>query len=153
MTNKKRNIITAVLFLLFGTFVFWQSMGIPHVMDNDMGSAFFPQVVSGAMMVVAVIRLVMAFREKETEAKPSDSDMKGGWETILLSCAYVLAFRPVGFIISTIVFLFCEMLVLTPKEKRSWPVLGAISIIAPFAIYALFVYAINTPLPKGIFGF
>lgn len=153
MSDKKKNIITSVLFLTFGAFVFWQSMGIKHVMNNDVGSAFFPKVISVAMMVVALIRLIMAVREKETAPKDSDSDVKGGFMTILLLCSYVLAFQPVGFIISTVVFLFCEMLVLTPKEKRNLPLIGGLSVIAPIAIYALFVYAINTPLPKGLFGF
>lgn len=153
MTDKKKNILTSVLFLAFGAFVFFESLGIKHVMKNDVGSAFFPKVISVAMMAVALIRLVMALREKEGEAKASDSDMKGGWETILLMCAYVLAFQAVGFIIATIVFLFLEMLVLTPKEKRSIPLLAGLSLVVPFGIYTLFVYVINTPLPKGLFGF
>lgn len=31
--------------------------------------------------------------------------------------------------------------------------LGVLSLVIPFAIYTLFVYVINTPLPKGLFGF
>ena len=153
MTAKKKNIITSVLFLAFGAFVFYEASGIKHVMKNDVGSAFFPQIIAGAMIVVALIRLVMALREEEKEAKASDSDLKGGWETILLLCAYVLAFQPVGFILDTVVFLFLEMLVLTPKEKRSLPLLGILSVATPLVIYTLFVYVINTPLPKGLFGF
>ena len=153
MTVKKKNILTSILFLAFGAFVFYESMGIKHVMKNDVGSAFFPKIISGAMIVVALIRLVMALREEEKEAKASDSDLKGGWETIFLLCAYVLAFRPVGFILDTMVFLFLEMLVLTPKEKRNLLLLGGLSVATPLIIYTLFVYVINTPLPKGIFGF
>lgn len=153
MTDKKKNILTSILFLAFGAFVFFESLGIKHVMKNDVGSAFFPKVISVVMITVALVRLVMALREKEEAAKATDSDMKGGWETILLMCAYVLAFQPVGFIISTIVFLFCEMLVLTPKEKRSMPLLAVLALVVPVGIYTLFVYVINTPLPKGLFGF
>lgn len=153
MTDKKKNILTSLLFLAFGAFVFYESMGIKHVMKNDVGSAFFPKIISGAMIVVALIRLVMALREEEKEAKASNSDLKGGWETIFLLCAYVLAFRPVGFILDTMVFLFLEMLVLTPKEKRNLLLLGGLSVATPLIIYTLFVYVINTPLPKGIFGF
>lgn len=153
MTAKKKNIITSVLFLAFGAFVYYEASGIKHVMNNDVGSAFFPKIIAGAMIVVALIRLVMALREEEKEAKDSDSDLKGGWETILLLCAYVLAFQPVGFILDTMAFLFLEMLVLTPKEKRNLPLLGGLSIATPLLIYTLFVYVINTPLPKGLFGF
>lgn len=153
MTDKKRNIVTSLLFLAFGVFLFVQSMGIKHMMKNDVGSGFFPKVIGVAMIVVSIVRLIMALRETEGEAKKSNSDMMGGLATIILIAAYVLAFNAVGFLISTAVFLFLEMLILTPAEKRNIPLLLVISIVAPIAIYALFTYAISSPLPKGILYF
>lgn len=153
MTDKKRNIVTSLLFLAFGVFLFVQSMGIKHMMKNDVGSGFFPKVVGVAMIAVSIVRLIMALREPEGEAKKSNNDMVGGWATIVLIAVYVLAFNTVGFLISTAVFLFLEMLVLTPAEKRKIPLLLVISIVAPIAIYALFTYAISSPLPKGILYF
>ncbi len=154
MSDKKKNILTSVVFLAFGAFVYVQSLGIKHMMANDVGSAFFPKVISVAMIAVAAIRLVMALREPEKEKKgDTGNDAKGGLITILLILAYVMAFNSVGFLISTAIYLFLQMLVLTPAEKRKLPMLAIISIVAPLFIYTLFVYVINTPLPKGIFGF
>ena len=153
LSNKKKSILTSVLFLIFGVFLFVQATGVKHMMKNDVGSGFFPKVIAIAIIAAAAIRLVMALREKESESKASGSDMAGGWITIALIGIYVLAFNPVGFIISTIVYLFAQILVLTPKEKRNWITISAISIIAPFALYALFTHVISSPLPKGIFGF
>ncbi len=154
MSDKKKNILTSVIFLAFGAFVYIESLGIKHMMANDVGSAFFPKVISIAMIAVAVVRLVMSLREPETEKKGgTGNDPKGGLLTILLILAYVMAFNSVGFLISTAIYLFLQMLVLTPAEKRKLPILAIISIAAPLFIYTLFVYIINTPLPKGIFGF
>lgn len=153
MTNKKRNLIVSIMFLAFGVFLFVQALGIKHMMKNDVGSGFFPKVIGVAIIVVALIRLVMTLREPEGAAKKSNSDMKGGWMTIVLVVLYVLAFNSVGFLISTAVYLFLQMLVLTPAEKRKIPLLAFISVAAPLFIYVLFVYVINTPLPKGIFYF
>lgn len=153
MSDKKKNLLLSVLFLALGAFIFAESLGIKHMMKNDVGSAFFPKVIAVMILAVAAIRLVMALREKDTEAKRSGSDMKGGWMTIALIAVYVLVFEPVGFLISTAIYLFLQMLVLTPAEKRKLPLLGIISVAAPIIIYVLFVYVINTPLPKGIFGF
>lgn len=154
MSDKKKNILTSVVFLAFGAFVYVQSLGIKHMMANDVGSAFFPKVISVAMIAVAAIRLAMALREPEAEKKDDqNNDAKGGLITILLILVYVLAFNSVGFLISTAIYLFLQMLVLTPAEKRKLPLLIGISIVAPLFIYTLFVYVINTPLPKGIFGF
>lgn len=154
MSNKKKNILLSALFLAFGVFLYVQSLGIKHMMKNDVGSAFFPKVVAVAIIGVALIRLVMSLREKDSgAAKKSGSDMKGGWLTILLVGAYVIAFQPVGFLIATTVYLFLQIMVLTPKEKRKMPVILAISVIAPLFIWVLFNYVISSPLPKGIFYF
>lgn len=153
MTNKKRNLVISGLFLAFGVFLFVQSMGVKHMMKNDVGSGFFPKVIAVAIIAAALVRLILTLKEPEGEAKKASSDMMGGWLTIALVGIYVIAFNEVGFLIATAIYLFLQMLVLTPAEKRNIPLLAGISIAAPVFIYTLFVYVINTPLPKGIFGF
>ena len=153
MSSKKKSLLTSVLFLAFGVFLFIESLGVKHMMKNDVGSGFFPKVIAIAIIAVAAIRFIMALREKETENKASDSDMLGGWLTVALIGLYVIAFNTVGFIISTIIYLFAQILVLTPKEKRNWITISIISIVAPFALYTLFTHVISSPLPKGLFGF
>ena len=153
MTDKKKELVTSVIFLAFSIVMIIFARQLQPMMQNDVGSGFFPTVIGVAMCAISVFRLILALREKETEAKKSGDDLKGGLETLVLIGAYCIVFNSLGFIISTIVYLFLQILILTPAEKRSFPVTIAISLIAPFAIYALFVYAINTPLPKGLFGF
>ena len=94
-------------------------MGIKHMMKNDVGSGFFPKIIAIVMIAVSVIRLIMTLLEPSGETNTSDSDMVGGWLSILLIVAYVMAFRSVGFIIDTVIYLFIQMLILTPKEKRN----------------------------------
>ncbi len=153
MTDKKKSIIVSVMFLAYGIFMFVISQSLKPMMQNDVGSGFFPKVISVVFIAMSLIRLIFAIREKEGEAPKADSDMKGGWETILLIGAYCMAFQPVGFIISTVVYLFLQILVLTPPERKNLPLAVIISVVGTIAIYVLFVYAINTPLPKGLFGF
>ena len=153
MTDKKKGIITSVLFLAFSIVMLIFAKDIEPMMKNDLGSGFFPMVVGIAMCALSALRLILAIREKEKEAKKSGDDLMGGLGTLILIGAYCIAFSPVGFIVSTIVYLFLQILLLTPKEKRNWLVISIISVVTPFAFYALFVYLINTPLPKGLFGF
>lgn len=154
MTEKNKNLLISILFIILGVFVYRESLGIKHMMRNDVGSAFFPKIVAVVTIVIAGIKLVFSLKEGKIELKSKiKSDLTGGWITILLLSAYVLIFAPVGFIISTTVYLFLQMLVLCPKDKRKIPLLGIISVATPLFIYTLFVYAINMPLPKGLFGF
>lgn len=153
MSEKKKGIITSILFLAFSIVMIVFARQYKPMMKNDLGSGFFPMVVGIAMCALSVLRLILAIREKEGAVKKSGDDLMGGLATIILIGGYCIAFNPVGFIISTAIYLFLQILILTPKEKRSWPITAAISLVAPFAFYALFVYLINTPLPKGLFGF
>ena len=153
MTNKLKGIITSILFLAFSVVMIVFATQYKPMMKNDMGSGFFPLVVGIAMAALSVLRLILALREKKGEVKKSGDDLMGGLSTIILIGGYCIAFSPVGFIISSIIYLFLQILVLTPKEKRNWLVISIISVVAPIAFYALFVYAINTPLPKGLLSF
>ena len=164
MTDKKRNLIVSFLFMAFGVFLLVESMGIKHMMKNDVGSGFFPKIIAIVMIAVSVIRLIMTLLEPSGETNTSDSDMvrmsaslsfchveEDLVNPLLINVYYYI--RSVGFIIDTVIYLFIQMLILTPKEKRNMLMIGIISIIAPICIYTLFTYVINTPLPKGIFGF
>ena len=156
MTDKMKGIITSILFLAFSVVMIIFAKDYKPMMQNDLGSGFFPTVVGYAMGGLSLLRLILAIFEKKKEAKKSGDDLLGGLATIILIGGYCIAFHPIGFIISTAVYLFLQILILLPKEKRNlkgWLTTTAISVIAPFAFYALFVYAINTPLPKGLFGF
>ena len=153
MSEKTKGIITSILFLAFSIVMIVFARQYKPMMQNDLGSGFFPMVVGIAMCALSVLRLVLAIREKNGGVKKSGDDLMGGLSTTILIGGYCIAFNPVGFIISTVIYLFLQILVLTPKEKRSWPITIAISLIAPVAFYVLFVYAINTPLPKGLLSF
>ena len=153
MSEKTKGIITSILFLAFSIVMIVFARQYKPMMKNDLGSGFFPMVVGIAMAALSVLRLILAIREKKGEVKKSGDDLMGGLATIILIGGYCIAFNPIGFIISTMVYLFLQILVLTPKEKRSWPITIAISVIAPIVFYVLFVYAINTPLPKGLLSF
>ena len=72
---------------------------------------------------------------------------------ILLILAYVLLFEPLGFIVSSILFLFALINWFANSENRNLPLFAAVSVILPVAVAALFTYVIKLPLPKGLIGF
>jgi putative tricarboxylic transport membrane protein len=65
----------------------------------------------------------------------------------------MLAIQPVGFIISSIVYLFVQMMLLSDNTNRKPVLFAIIAVVLPVAVEALFVYAIKMPLPVGILGF
>ena len=58
MTNKQRNLLTSVLFLIFGVFMFIQSQGVKHKIASDVGSGYVPAFIAGCLIVVSVSKLI-----------------------------------------------------------------------------------------------
>lgn len=70
--------------------------------------------------------------------------------TFVLLGLYVLLMKPVGFVLTTGVYLFLQMLVLAPKGKlRPW-LAAALSVVLAVGIYLIFSRLLNVPLPAGI---
>ncbi|MBQ7534983.1 MAG: tripartite tricarboxylate transporter TctB family protein [Stomatobaculum sp.] len=156
MTNKQRNLLTAVLFLAFGVFMFIQSQGVKHKIASDVGSGYVPAFIAGCLIVVSAAKLIITLTRHDPDAdkkQKSDSSTVGGVVTILIILVYMLAFEKVGFIVSSILFLFALMNWFANSKNRNIPLFAVISVIMPIAVSALFNYVIKMPLPKGIIGF
>jgi putative tricarboxylic transport membrane protein len=154
MTNKQRDILCSVLFLVFGAFVLVQALPIKPVMGKDIGSGFMPKIIGASIIVIAAVKLVLTLMSKASAAKTkTDDDLKGGLWTIAALLAYVLLFDRLGFILSTALYLFVQILVLSNEQNRNLKLFAAISVVMPVAIYALFVYVIKMPLPAGLLSF
>lgn len=153
MSKRTKNISVSLAFIVFGVLYYIEALGIRKMMKNDIGSGVFPRIIAVAIILLAVANLIRTFVVKEEDSKKAGSDMFGGWVTVLLLAAYVLLLEPVGFLLSTAVYLFLQILVLAPPDERNYLTIAIVSVVTPVVIYALFVYAINMPLPKGWFGF
>ena len=68
---------------------------------------------------------------------------------------YVFVMKPVGFILSTLVFLFCQMMVLSPDDERGKKqaiLLAVIDVVFTLVVFFLFRYGFKIVLPAGIFS-
>lgn len=154
MKITTRNRITGGLFLLFGLFMFFESNKIAARMTKDIGSGFFPKVVSVAIIAVALAVIALSFLKKSDDlVKKENLSQFGGWATISLLVLYVAVLNRIGFIISTIIYLFIQMYLLSTDENRNWWVMAIFSVISPIVIYLFFVYLLKMPLPKGLINF
>ena len=156
MTNKIRDMICSVIMLVFGAGMLILARDIPHKIQSDVGSAYVPTVIAICIIVVAVAKLVLSMTKKDPFANKKiviDQDWAGGIGTIVLMFVYMFIFEPVGFVFSSAIYLFVQMMILSNKNNRKPILFAAIAIILPIAVDALFVYAIQRPLPRGIWGF
>ena len=155
MTDKKRDLLCSVIFLVFGIFMFVQSAAIKPLMGSkDLGSGFVPKIIAGCIIVIAGVKLIMTLTSKKEEKKiENDEDKMGGLLTIALLLIYSVLFNTLGFILSTVLYLFAQMLILSVERNRKIPLFAVIAVVAPVVIYALCVYVIKMPLPAGLLSF
>lgn len=156
MGTKQRNLTTSVIFLIFGAFMLVQSLAVKHKIASDVGSGYVPAFISVCLIVVAGAKLILTLTEKTktaAEKEKGDTDWKGGVGTILMMALYMFCFEPVGFILSSAVYLFAQITWFSNSENRNPILFAVIAVVLPVVIDALFVYAIKMPLPKGILGF
>lgn len=172
MSDKMKNIISSIGFLALGAFFYMQSTGIKIIMKKDLGSGFFPKVIGISMVVMALVELFLTVFNKKNEegngslerieekaeqeepaaeaAAEADTDRKGLILTIVAMCCYAVLFDGLGFILSTILYLFAQITILSTEKNRNYPLFVGISVAASFIIYGIFVYLIGMPLPTGL---
>lgn len=156
MTNKQRDILGSFLFLLLGAGMFYLSFEIKHRIASDVGSAYVPKFIAICIMVTAGAKLIFSLMDKSASGKKKEGmafDKLGGVGTIVLMFAYMLGLEPVGFILSSIIYLFLQIMLLSNKDNRKPVLFAIISVLLPIGVSALFYYVIKMPLPKGIIGF
>lgn len=117
-------------------------------------SAFVPRVVAAVMYVALIFVLRDALRSRRSGAAEADDPEAGGadWtapaKIVALTALYIAAFRPLGYAIATLIYVYALFYFLGFDEK-SQPkrILYAVAITAIF--YVLFDAIFNVRLPKA----
>ena len=133
---------------------------LPKSKVMSIGPDFMPTVIGVTTLILAVLLLiltVMRTKERETalaKAEPEDFDYRRMLYSLVLILIYVFIMQPVGFILSTIIYLIPQFLVLAPDEERNKKEaikLVVISIIFTIIVFLLFRYGFKIVLPAGLF--
>jgi putative tricarboxylic transport membrane protein len=136
------------LILLVSLFVLYQSYAISGF-SSVSSAGVFPMIASFAMAVSAVAVIL-----KNRRLAPRDPDVTFVRRVAppavvvltLLIVAYMLTLEPLGFLLSSFLFLFLSMLYL---ERRNPFLLAAISALSLGIIYLIFRTAFSVVLPQG----
>ena len=155
--KKYGDLVVGILFLILATVVYVSARALPPNLLGSLGADFLPKIVAILCGVLAVIQIVSgagAIRNYQAEATAEEDkpEYLRVVATIVVFTAYVLLMKPVGFIITSAVYLFLQMLILCPKEKRNSILFAVISVVCAVAIYYIFRNGLNVMLPAGILG-
>jgi putative tricarboxylic transport membrane protein len=152
---KQNEIQAAVVFFVFGAITTILSLQMPIGSLRAAGSGLFPLGLGILLMVLSCAVIVKAFWPSD-EAKKEDI----GADEEPLSALQVFAYLAI-IVVTTILWStlgyaivsFVLMLgLLRTLGFRRWTLSLTISLLTAAGSYALFVYALKIPLPKGFLG-
>ena len=106
---------------------------------------------------IIVVQAVRGLRKNPDGAYERDeSDYRRVILSLILILLYVFLLKPVGFILCTLVYLFCQIYVLAPDSSRTRkdiPVYLITDVIFTLIVYYLFRLGFKIVLPTGILPF
>lgn len=155
MNAKQRDILCYVIFLIFGSAMLYFSLGIKKMIDTDVGSGYVPAFVAICILIASGLKLIITLLghgASSIKKKKKKNDLMGGLVTIGLMAIYVAVFESVGFLLSSMVYLFAQIMLMSNSENRKPLLFAGISVVLPIGVYLLFEYVIQMPLPSGILG-
>lgn len=158
--QKLTEYISAFAAILYGCFFLIGSL----MMDTqgragDVGSAFMPRLVGILIVSLGVIYLLLLLFKKShnstqsEETQPTKYNVRGLLMTSILLIAYVVIMPVLGFTVSSIFYVFIQMMLLAVHPtKRQILMYAVISLIVPILVYFIFTNCFSLLLPSGIFG-
>jgi len=166
LSEKYKDVIAGLFLNLMGIIMLVATSDIPIMdeMSKDVGSSFMPKIGAALLCIFGLIILISGVRKyfpgkvgKESVSKESGGVAKEGKlqaaaVTLALMVAYILLINPIGFLIATTLYLFAQIIILAPREKRNYPLFGIIAVVVSASIYFTFLNVFSMMLPMGILG-
>ena len=158
--KKYGDIIVGIFFMALSVVLMIMAQMLPKSKVMEIGPDFMPMVIGVLTFILAAIltcRSVKNFKANAAAIDPDsipECDYKRVLSSIILVLVYVFILKPVGFIVSTLAFLFLQMLVLSPDDergKKDMIKLAVIDVIFTLVVFFLFRYGFKIVLPAGIF--
>lgn len=156
--KKCRDIILGIVMLLFSGFYlfFAQQVKTRPKLTPSYASARIVPILLGVLLailsVICIIEGVSKMKKADDEkSKPAD---KGDVMAVVLTFAviigYILVMPELGFCLSTVAFLFLQMLILAPKDKRNYALFAIVAVVFTAFVFVAFRVGLQQLLPRGI---
>lgn len=157
MTKKKarlEELIICLVLVVVGVGLIVSAQGIQTGVTMGQGGDFLPKLCSKLWLLISVLLLLTTMKKTEEAFSIKEAvQMRGFFGTLALLVAYGIALKPVGFVICSIFYMFIQMIIFVPEDKKSkkmYLVFAAISIAMPILVNILFVDVFSLVLPAGI---
>ncbi|MBF7096640.1 tripartite tricarboxylate transporter TctB family protein [Alkalibacter mobilis] len=153
--SKKKEIAFGIIIVILGAFYLFMTYQIeskPGVVD----ARTVPKILGFLMVLLGGIQIFETLKLKSKEEESKSIDTGTVVKTSSLILVYIAVFNKIGFLLSTIIFLFLQFSILAPndmKGRKYFVINGIIAILVSLLVYMSFRYGLKIMLPQGIVTF
>ena len=153
-TQSHYNRIAAIFFLAVAVFFSLYARSVEIGTWNEPGPGFLPFWAGSTLAVMSIALLIGSYARKAWPARPSFLPKSDSWKRVLATflalIAYNLLLTPLGFTLTTFLFLLFLVKIIFPQ---TWARTLLVSVLGSVIARLLFINFLETQLPKGFFGF
>lgn len=152
--SKFKDLVTGICGMIFSAVLYYLSVQIGLKENQAIGADFLPKIAAVILFAMFLILTVRGYRQvkegKEEKPQGFRSNYAGVAVVFAVMLLYAFLLKKIGFIITSIVFLFFAIYMMTKKEEFKPVKSIIITVIAVLAIYYIFTAVFGIRLPKGI---
>lgn len=165
----KKNLIPGVVLAGFSTAYLIGSCWIKPFTGlgaTPLDNRFVPRLWGSILLLLSLVLIWRGVKQRKEAIEKNVGKISSGenlaelckenFEVIasfVMLAVYTALMEPVGFLISTALYLYGEIIVLTRPEKRNYILPAVVAVIVAVAVDFVFVRFLSVLLPAGIFGF
>ena len=159
--KRLKDLILGVVMLAFSGFYLYYAQQIktrPKLTPSYASARIMPTLLGILLAVLSVLCIIQGIRklraapsEEEAQGKKLEKgDILAVTLTFAVIIGYTLILPTAGFCLSTVVFLFLQMLVLAPKDKRNYLLFAIVSVVFTALVFVAFRVGLQQMLPRGV---
>jgi putative tricarboxylic transport membrane protein len=153
---KRIDQISGLIILIIAVFYLFKTTKLAIWKGTTLGPGFFPLILGIVLVGLTILLLVKATLATKDHSLSLPEDFfpsrSGLLKVIYLIGAlvvYVLTLQPVGYLLSTLVFLSVLFLAWDPQRPR---LAIAVAVVTVLCSYVFFNLLLKVQLPKGLLG-
>ena len=148
--KKCRDLILGVVMLLFSGFYLYnaQSIKTRPKLTPSYASA---RIMLSVLCIIQGVRRMKSADEKAASGRKLDrGDLMAVLFTFAVIIGYVMVLPTFGFILATPIYLFLQMTILSPSDKRNYVLFAVISVVFTVFVFVAFRIGLQQLLPRGV---
>ncbi len=154
--KKCRDLILGCFTLAFSAFYLYYTQQIkvrPKLTPSYANAQIVPTMLGillAFLSVLLIIGGIKKMKEHKETAKAEKTDVAAVALTFAVIILYTIILPELGFCLSTMIYLFLQMVVLAPKEKRNYLLFAIIAVGFSMIAFVAFRILLTQMLPRGI---